>query len=205
MKRLFLLAVVAGLGVLLGFVAVPLLQRSASSTSVSVHADWASTARTIAEEASEADAVVRVAVIGRNPQRQIVDTLPEQARKPGMAETVIPFTDSRMQVLEEYKGSVDPIITVAQLGGRVLGSPEHPQIDYEVAEDPIFTVGSEYVLFLTETSVNGQGTYAILNPAGRYDVRDGQVMTYAQGLGDYTPPATLSELEAELQAATGGR
>jgi hypothetical protein len=122
-----------------------------------------------------------------------------------MAETVIPFTDSRMQVLEEYKGSVGPIITVAQPGGRVPGSPDHPQMDNEVEKDPVITDGSEYVLFLTETSVNGLRTYAILNPAGRYDVRGDRVITHAQGLGDYTPPATLAELEAELQQTPGIR
>lgn len=193
------------LGVVLGFVTLPLLQQSAPSASTSVHADWAPTARTIAEEAAGADAVVRATVLGRGPQRQIVEPLPERARKPGMVETVIPFTDTRMRVLEEYKGSAGRIITVAQLGGSVPATPDHPKIDYEVDEDPIFSDGGEYVLFLVERSANGLRTYAILNPAGRYDVRDDRVITHAQGLGDYTPPATLAELEAELQQTPGIR
>jgi hypothetical protein len=75
--------------------------------------------------AAEADAVVRVRVMGQDPVRQLVLPIPLSVQKPDLKEKIVPFTDTRMQVLEVYKGSVGSEVTVMQLRAPASSRPRH--------------------------------------------------------------------------------
>lgn len=207
MKRSLGMALVGTLGLLIGFAGVPLFVPAGEPITgyarASIHARWASSAKTIAEEAAQADTIVRVEVVGQYPVRQIVDPFPPEAQKPGFKEEVIPFTDTRMRVIEVYKGSVESEITVTQMGGVVSATDRHPHLDAENGEDPIYAIGGEHILFLTEVAAEanppGRKLYHIVNTLGRYDVRGDEVTTWANPSARVALPITVSGLEDELR------
>jgi hypothetical protein len=115
-----------------------------------------------------------------------------------------------MRVLQVYKGSVAANISIMQLGGRLPATEKHQFIDMVVDDDPLYIPGGQHVLFLKDISGDsvhapGRKLYRIVNPTGRYDVRDGSVSTHADLLGSFTPPATLVALEDEIAWALASR
>jgi hypothetical protein len=208
MKRLIALFVTGALGVVLGFAGIPMIQTdmgiSSGGTVTTVQALWASDARTIAQQALEADAIVRVQVLGSAPVRQIVEPIQPAARRPGLEEFVTPYTDTRMRILEAYRGSVDPEITVMQMGGSVPATDKHPRMDLVMGEDPLYTAGTQHILFLVDISGDeihapDRKLYRIVNALGRYDVRGELVVTHAEPSGDFTPPTTVTDLMGEIE------
>ncbi|MEM7585495.1 MAG: hypothetical protein AAF560_19045 [Acidobacteriota bacterium] len=170
------------------------------------HASWISTSQTIAEQVMEADAVVRVQVLGQAAPRLLWHPTPEGAKSGTFA-----FTDSAVEVLEVYNGrlEVGDRAEVMQTGGDLL-TLEGGVSRMELAEDPLYAVGSELVLFLVDISddpVHGRkgSLFRTTNPAGRYDVFGGLVSQKA--FGDLTRKAEtdLGALEAEIELAIRSR
>jgi hypothetical protein len=161
---------------------------------------------TIDEEAAEADVIVRVQVRKVRPARKLETPLPPEAQQNGFKKLVTPFTDTDLEVLEVYKGSIEKSISVMQTGGVLAKTEDHPTVNWEMEGDPLLVEGAEHVLFLVNISGNevhakNRQLYRIVNPAGRYDVAGNTVQSHADFPQSYTPPQTLQELEAHIQQA----
>jgi hypothetical protein len=148
------------------------------------HANWVYDARTVSEQSDEADVIVKVQVLAVQV-RKLKQTLPMYAGdgKSVIGEDIdiVPFTDSDMQVLEVYHGSVSDKITVMQTGGNLPATEGDPSINFAIEGDPIYEVGSTHVLFLKDISDDpvhskGRELYVTVNPAGRYEVKGSEVI-----------------------------
>lgn len=210
MTRSRLLFVAAATGCLaLGFVAGPNLFSTPSSPFDSVtgvqpvHLQWASDADAVVEQLIEADVVVRARVVENLAPRKLVFPLAEN--DPWRTEVNV-FTDSVLEVLEVYQGTVGDRITVMQTGGAVPATAQHPGVDLQVADDPLFVPGSEHVLFLVDISGDPvhapeRRLYRTVNPAGRYLVEGRRVVSHPE-LGRIAErPGSLDELETEIAIA----
>ncbi len=179
------------------------------------HGLWAFRGVTVAEQAAEADVIVRARVL--NVQvRKYKNMLPTYAEDGktviGELADIVPFTDSEMQVLEVYKGVVKDRITVMQTGGNLPTSDGDPPIHWVMDGDPIFEVGSTQILFLKDISgdpIHGQGRnlYVTVNPVGRYVVQGQNVVNHgakadhAVGAETTRLPQTLDELFGQIRQA----
>jgi len=206
-KRLLIVALTGVLGLSIGFAGLNLfawLMKPSAVEPQGIASDWASSARTVAEEAAEAEVIVRAEVLRQGPVREVVDAFPTAAQKSNFAESVIPYTDSHLRVLEVYKGSVGEEIVVSQMGGKVAATDRHPRMDLQDTQDPLFKPGGQHVLFLIDLS-DGHQRYSTVNPLGRYDIQDGRLVTHSEMLVDFKPLATLEALEADIQRAVSSR
>jgi hypothetical protein len=178
-----------------------------------VQANWASSAVTVAEQTAEADLVAHVRVDKVHPSRKLEQVLQPDSRGTGGAPIVdvMPFTDTEMQVLKVYKGSVKPSITVMQTGGAVPATDRHAAVNLEVEGNPLFVEGSEHILFLKDISgdrVHGKDReiYRIVNPAGRYTVQGNDVASMREVVeqttnaeSEQTIPGALPTADSLLQ------
>ena len=204
MRRYIVFLAIAAIGLTVGLFAV-MAQRSDPPNSVGV--SWASAARTVAEEAAEANVIAHVRVSSVSPTRAVVKPLPPDGSEFGRPTVdVVPFTESTMQVLEVYKGTVGEQIIVSQTGGRLAATSAYPSMSVELTGDPLFVQGSEHILFLVgPTEIGGQQqVFRPVNPAGRYEIRGSKVSSPADFFGPYVPPATLTDLVGRIQVALGG-
>lgn len=204
-KRFLLLVITSVLGLITGTMATAVVGQHMGSTEV-VHGAWVSPAVTIAEEAAEADVIVRVQVRKVKPARKLETPLAAEAQQNGLRKLVTPFTDSDVEVVHVYKGSVGKSITLLQTGGVLAKTEDHPAMGWEVEGDPRFVEGTEHVLFLDNISgdqvhAKDRQLYRIVNPAGRYGIAGNAVQSHAEFPQSYTPPQTLQELEAQIQQA----
>ncbi len=215
------IALVAGIGVVAligGVVAGPRIIRGtgtlvSSPQGAVAQAIWVDQGTTVAEMADQADLIVRVRVLN-SETRELRSTLPQYSEDAetitGYVEDVMPFTDSQMEVLEVYKGSAEETITVMQTGG-LPGAVAADAIPLSIAGDPIFIVGSEHILFLVDITNDGvhstgRKLYRTMNPFGRYEIKDGILITPADVLpGNETIPSglptTLDELVEQIRQA----
>lgn len=174
---------------------------------------WVDQGATVAEMTAQADLIVRVRVLS-SETRELRSTLPQYAEDAetitGYVEEVMPFTDSQMQVLEVYKGSAEGTITVMQTGG-LPGTVAADATPFSLFGDPIFIVGSEHILFLVDISSDGvhstgRKLYRTMNPFGRYEIKDGVLITPVDLLAgrEAIPPGlptTLDELVEQIKQA----
>jgi hypothetical protein len=208
MNRFLTLVAVATLGLVIGLLIPPsAFHRSGPQL---VHAQWVSSANTIAEEAAEADAIVRVRVQKVLPTRSLTLTLAPEAQKPDFKDMVSPFTDSMVQVLEVYKGSVNRVISIMQTGGFLPATDRHPLINFHLEDDSIFVAGNEHILFLKDISgdqvqAKGRQLYRIVNSRGRYNIQGEIVSSLADFVDGYTPPSTTAQLVDEIRQALARR
>lgn len=175
------------------------------------HAAWISTSQTVAEQVMEADAVVRVQVLDQASPRHLWHPTPEGAKGGTFA-----FTDTQVEILEVYRGKVNvgDRVDLMQTGGDLVTLTGETS-RMELAEDPLYTLGSEMVLFLVDISddpVHGQkrALFRTVNPAGRYDVFGGLVSQRAwgsqnRGGQNRAVQSDLGTLEAEIQQAVRSR
>jgi hypothetical protein len=208
MRRLLAATAIILATLVVGGLAVQGIPAYISPEAGTIHAQWASSAASIADQVAEADIIVRVQVEQTEATRKFERPLPPEQQKPNLKALVTPFTDTRMRVLEVYKGEVGPKITVMQTGGDLPASPSHGRIRLAMEGDPLFARGSEHILFLNDITgdeIHGRGRqlYRIVNPAGRYDVQGASVRTPAGAelLGTFIPPTTLASLRSQIQAA----
>ncbi len=174
---------------------------------------WVDQGATVAEMAAQADLIVRVRVLS-SETRELRSTLPQYEEDAETitryVEEVMSFTDSQMQVLEVYKGSAEDTITVMQTGG-LPGAVAADATPFSLFGDPIFIVGSEHILFLVDITNDGvhstgRNLYRTMNPFGRYEIKDGVLITPADVLAgrEAIPPGlptTLDELVEQIKQA----
>ena len=171
-------------------------------------ASWVSTAQTVAEQALEADVMVRVQAVDRAQPRHLWNPMPDAASRIDGRSTFA-FTDTQVEVLEVYHGDVQvgDRLWVLQTGGD-LRTQGGKLSRMELAADPLYEVGDEMVLFLV--NISGDPVHAVdrelfrtVNPAGRYQVDGGLAAR-----GDELEKAAfvgLDALELEIQQAVADR
>ncbi len=100
---------------------------------------------------------------------------------------------------------VDPEITVAQFAGVVPATDRHPRIIAGFEEDPLYVVGGEYVLFLTESTDSpgaaGRKLYWTVNPFARYEVDGERVRLPVEADPGFVPPQDVAQLVAGIRTA----
>lgn len=191
-----------------------LLASAAPAREYAAQANWVEQALTVPEQARRADLVVRARVVSLE-NRVHTEVLPVYAED---AVTVLeeresrtPFTDATFEVVETFKGTSAPFITLLQTGGILRQGRFGRSQKFEVSADPLFTEGSEHILFLVDITGDGvhstgRQLYRIVNPLGRYEVRaqgllrgpnDKHVDRGVQG----KLPKTEKELRQQIQAA----
>jgi len=221
--KLFVILGVCVASLLIGFTAEPHITKFissalldsgfANSESVVAYANWADAAFTVAEQATRADLIVRVRVSKVNEPRKLKQSAPiyEDDKLVGEGTDIMPFTDSDLQVLETYKGPSYESITVMQTGGSLPATDGDPSINLVMAGDPMFVEGSEHVLFLVDITNDGvhstgRRLYRIVNPAGRYEIKNGALINftaYAEA-GEVRAtelPQTLDDLLNQIKQA----
>jgi len=210
MKRTFILCLTAMLGVAIGLATGPRPVHHMSSGPQVTHAQWSSAATTIDEQSAEANVIVHVRAREVGTVRAVEMRIDAASQKSDFKVDALPFSDSRMEVVKTYKGSVPSIITVMQTGGQLAATERHPSINMVLDGDPLFVGGQEHVLFLKDISgdeihAKDRALYQTVNPAGRYDIESGSVAIQADSalLGSYSPPTTLEALEAQIERSLG--
>lgn len=175
------------------------------------HASWVSQAETVAQQVLEADLVVRVQAIDRAEARHFWHPMPEGSQRVN-GQGTFAFTDTQVEVLEVYHGKaqVGDRLSVMQTGAD-LTTLEGSLSRMELAEDPLYELGDEMVLFLAD--ISGDPVHAVkrqlfrtVNPAGRYQVDGGLVGRLAMA-GDEEKMSILdlSSLEDEIRLAVQDR
>ena len=170
------------------------------------HAAWISSANTVGEQALEADLIVRVQALDRGDTRRLWHPVPAGGKRAGS----FVFTDTLVEVLEVYRGDVQvgDVLPIMQTGGEIAVGGERSRV--QLAEDPLYDLDSEMVLFLLDISGDsvhaaGSDLYRTINPAGRYDVQG----TLVSSSADFGPtarrPGTLESLESEIREAVDAR
>jgi hypothetical protein len=174
-------------------------------------ADWVNQGSTVAEVGAQADLIVRVRVV-KSETWELRQMLPQYAADAKTitkyVEDVMPFTYSKVHVLETYKGSTEDTITVGQTGA-LPGTVAADVRAFAFVGDPIYTLGSEHILFLldaTEGSVHDVGgkLYYTVNPFGRYEIEDGAFITPGDLMEGYEIippglPTSLNELVEQIR------
>lgn len=169
-------------------------------------ASWISDAETVAEQVMEADLVVRVQTLQQAEPRHLWHPTPAGA-KPG----TFAFTDTQVEVLEVYRGNAEigDRLWVMQTGGDLV-TREGKIARLEIAEDPIYRLGDEMVLFLVD--ISGDSVHAAdrelfrtINPASRYHVEGGLVDQVPFGRHHKARSLDLASLEAQIDAAVAQR
>lgn len=178
-------------------------QSEPTVTEAGFHASWIRDADTVAELSRESDLIVRVQTLDRRPPRALWQPVPGRtANADGTARFL--FTDTQVEVLEVYAGKVEigDRLWVLQTGGEAIdGRGELSRT--EVAEDPLYELGNEMVLFLVDISndpvhaPNAQ-LFRTVNPAGRFEVAGGRVASAPIGHAAERP-GDLDTLEREIR------
>lgn len=209
-KRLNMIAMIIFCSLLLGLVYGWMKTPSRSTPrKVVSSANWASSAATVADQMAEADLVVRVKVLDVNT-RKFETTSPrytEDGEIDGQMTTMMPFTDSTMQVLEVYKGEAEKQITVMQTGGALAAIDGKEPFEMVIDENPIFVSGDEHMLFLKDISgdpihAKGRKLYRPVNPAGRYLIQGTRVFSPYEFSESVTPPKRVDELLGQIKQAS---
>jgi hypothetical protein len=178
MKQRIILTIAGILSIALGFTVTTWFR---SNNPTIAHGNWISSATRVADVADEADVIAHIQVqkVLTTQKLKEIDHVGDKA-----IPNITPFTKSELKVIKVYKGSVDRSITILQTGGKLPASDGDPAINIQLDDDPIFTKGEEYILFLKDISADtihgkeGHKLYRIVNPAGRYLIRGTQVYTY---------------------------
>lgn len=180
----------------------PTISRNISSAS------WVSNAMTVNELMLEADLVVMARVSGVPVTRVLRHELPvwdENNKIVGSTVSETLFSDTVFEIIKTYHGKSRLNITVMQTGGF---DPTISKSVEEIADDPLYKVGEEYILFLVDISGDrvqapDRELYRIVNPFGRYGINDENVFSYGQNLGvnTFSVIPNISELETQIEQA----
>lgn len=168
---------------------------------------WASQASSVAEVLAEADLVVRTKTMNEPESRLVSFTGPlwaEDGTVTGRRTETITFSDTQMEVLAIYKGGAKRSITVMQTGGISQGIGGTVE-EMSFADDPLYVVGEESILFLVDIShdaihAGGRTLYRVVNPAGRYTIQGSQVFSRSE-VPVSSRPKTVDELLQQMEEA----
>jgi hypothetical protein len=216
-KLLRIVSLLTGMLIVMGILSVnmkmrkgDLSQKTGAESSVASTAHLESEAVTIEELVQASDRVIRARVVKAPVTRVVRMELPVSDENGKAVDTTIIqvlFSDTVFQVLETYVGEPSKIITVTQSGGF---NPAVSKGVEEQANDPLYEVGEEYVLFLIDISADQIGApdrelYRVINPFGRYGVNGKSVFSYGQNLKTFESPTKFNDLEAQIENAIIGQ
>lgn len=164
---------------------------------------WVSKAIAVEELVVEADIIVRARVIEPPTTRIVQYELPvwdEQNNIVGTATSQMLFSDTVFEVLEIYLGKPSYKITVMQTGGF---DPSISSDVEEIADDPLYKLGEEYILFLVDISGDhihapDRELYRVVNPFGRYRIVNEKVVSYGQSDRSIALPTDIADLESQI-------
>lgn len=202
---LFVIVLLAGTFVYFRNTGSPAVTETSSVSTAS----WVSPAASIGEVTKEANLVVRARVVKPPVPRIFRESAPEMKLSNGEATVVgsqvseMVFSDTTFEVLTTYVGKSDSQIMVMQTGGP---QPDNPTNITEMADDPLYQVGEEYILFLVDISGDSvqapdRTLYRIVNPSGRYQINGETVRTYGENVATDLRPTTLTDLERQITSA----
>ncbi len=174
------------------------------------HASWVSEASTVAEQIQEADLVVRVQAVDRGETRYLWSPTPDGVeRKDGRS--TFAFTDTQVEVLDVYMGDaeVGDRLSILQTGGDLV-TKSGELSRFELADDPIYQLGGEMLLFLVDISADpvhakGRELFRTVNPAGRYELEGELASQKAFGPNQKAVATDLENLEAQIAKAVAER
>ena len=158
-----------------GALAFTLLQTSTTlePNDHGISASWVSPAETVAEQVQEADLMVRVQAVERAEARHLWNPMPEGTKRVN-GKSTFAFTDTLVEVLEVYHGNaqVGDRLWVLQTGADLMTRGDRIS-RLEIADDPLYEIGDEMVLFLVDISgdpvhASNRELFRTVNPAGRY-------------------------------------
>lgn len=180
-------------------------ETTAQTPKNSSSSDWASNAKTVRELMLKSDLVVR-ARVSEEPVTRVVPIKPldDQGQViEGVVHKIL-FSDTLFEVLETYVGKPSATITVMQTGGFDLTVSKGVEED---AEDPLYKIGEEYILFLVDISGDpihapDRELYITVNPYGRYRIDNGNFFMYGQNSQEpYKFPTSIIDLEIQIDRA----
>lgn len=157
------------------------------NTTGTISIDYVKSYNNIKELAADANLIV-VGMIDRT-----IEVVPDEATKSEDPKNRTYLTRSAVRVERILKGKVGSRIVISQMGA--VGWAE----EYG---NPVFRPGERYFLFLRD----GQdGKYYLLNPLGRYSIKDNSVysMNYVLPTGQSRPPLDLMFWKIDLQEFIG--
>jgi hypothetical protein len=165
-------------------------------------ANWVSQADTVSELSREADLIVFARVRQAPVSRIVTQELPmldENGQTIGMATDSLPFSDTLFEVIKTYSGPSLSEVLVMQTGGTTPATQQTVQM----VDDPLYTVGEEYILFLVDISgdeihASDRQLYRTVNPAGRFQVVADAVIAIPVEGADEPLPATVDALEKQI-------
>lgn len=163
---------------------------------------WVSQANTVIELSREADLIVRARVNQAPVTRILTQQLPmldENGTPTAMATHSMPFSDTLFEVIKTYSGAELSEVLVMQTGGA-MSSTQHTM---QMPDDPLYSVGEEYILFLVDISgdeihASDRQLYRTVNPTGRFQVFGGAVMVSPVEGADEPLPTTVDALEKQI-------
>lgn len=174
------------------------------------HASWISNAETVAQQVMEADLVVRVQAVDRAPARHLWHPMPEGVERVN-GQGTFAFTDTQVELLEVYRGDaqVGDRLWIMQTGADLL-TREGKLARLELAEDPLYRIGDEMVLFLVDISGDevhaaDRALYRTVNPSGRFQVEGGLVSRADARAAEKGAGLDLASLEGEIRDAITAR
>ncbi|MBV9788182.1 MAG: hypothetical protein JOZ51_08415 [Chloroflexi bacterium] len=175
---------------------------------VIAHGNWVDTSVTVDDQTERADLIVRVQVDSEPKARKLREVLKTNTPGQPVKDNVFitPFTDTKMRVLEVYKGEAGQRIEVMQTGGYLPAEGTDPEIHMEMEGDPIYVKGSEHILFLKDISgdavhAKGRSLYRTVSPASRYEIQGTQVINHAELPENFVPPTSVAELTEQIRSA----
>lgn len=208
LKRIALLVISSAALFAVGFIYALSAAPTVREQPIIAHGNWADPSMTVDEQTKHADLVVRVQVDSEPKARKLKQTLRTDASGPATRDSVVitPFTDTKMRVIEVYKGEVGQRIEVMQTGGYLPAEGSDPEIHMLLEGDPIFVKGTEHILFLKNISgdaihAKGRSLYRTINPASRYEIKGAEVVSHADLPAGVTPPASLVALMQQIRSA----
>ncbi|MDP9120089.1 MAG: hypothetical protein M3O15_01780 [Acidobacteriota bacterium] len=169
---------------------------------VLAHAQWASAAGTVAQQAGQADLIVRARVHKVFRPKVFERRLANPSDRLPAKFDVLPFTYVLLKVETVYRGEVEGNLRLVQTGGKVEATANHPALEIALYDDPLLVEGSEHIFFLKNISGDPMlaphhKVYRIINSAGRYDIQGGTVVSHSDIPGQR--PLLLKDLDAQIR------
>ncbi len=184
--------------------------REPLTSDITSQAEWVSHAKTVNELMWESNLVVMARVSGAPVTRVLRHELPvwdENNKIVGSTVSETLVSDTVFEIIKTYHGKSRLNITVMQTGGF---DPTISKSVEEIADDPLYKVGEEYILFLVDISGDkvhapDRELYRTVNPFGRYKVDGEKVFSYGQNPTSDTLSfvSTASELESQIEQTIG--
>jgi hypothetical protein len=185
------------------FVVAAIVTACAPASTGGSSASWESTARTVAEVASESDLIIYGRVAEAPVTRIVTHDLPvyEGLTQVATESSSTAFADTLFEVVKVYRGNAPDQLLVMQTGG-ILNSGDVKQF----SDDPLYKVGEEYILFLVDISGDeihapDRELYRIVSPAGRFLISGNTATTFAEEYMNQQLPKNTDELERQITEA----